>query len=206
MPSKPHLAVVSPTNVNRTVMPTRPFNAQLRTREYLLPAEVEKLIAATKHGRHAQRDATLILIIYRHGLRAMEACDLEWSQVDFDTATLHVRRAKNGKPATHPIRGDEQRALRQLRRDQGPQATFVFLSEREGPFTRNAVNRKKRLGAKTDIGFPVHVHMLRHACGYALANAGHDTRSIQDWLGHQSIQHTVRYTELTPTKFKDFWR
>jgi integrase len=134
---------------------------------------------------------------------------LEWSQVDLDSASLHVRRAKNGKPAVHPIRGDELRALRQLRRETtGP---YVFTSERGTPFTTDALNRHiKRLAAKTKIktkiGFQVHVHMLRHACGYALANARHDTRSIQDYLGHKAIQHTVRYTELAPTRFKDFWR
>ena len=132
-------------------------------------------------------------------------CSLEWSQVDFAGATLHVRRVKNGKPATHPIRGDEMGALRKLRRDTtGP---YVFTSERSSPFTPAALNRHiKRLGDKTSIGFQVHVHMLRHACGYALANAGHDTRAIQDYLGHKAIQHTVRYTELSPVKFKDFWR
>jgi len=169
------------------------------------PAEIDKLIAAAKTSRYPQRDATMILVIYRHGLRAIEACDLEWSQVDLDSASLHVRRAKNGKPAVHPIRGDELRALRQLRRDTtGP---YVFTSERGTPFTTDALNRHiKRMAAKTKIGFPVHVHMLRHACGYALANKGHDTRSIQDYLGHKAIQHTVRYTELSPVKFKDFWR
>jgi site-specific recombinase XerD len=97
--------------------------------------------------------------------------------------------------------------LRQLRRDQGAHAKLVFTSERGAPFTTDALNRHtKRLGARTKIGFPVHVHMLRHAWGYALANAGHDTRSIQDYLGHKAIQHTVRYTELSPTRFKDFWR
>jgi len=208
MPGNRHLKLVAPANENRTVAtPSRPANGELRTREYLTQGEVAKLIAATKHSRYPQRDATLVLVIYRHGLRAAEACDLEWSQVDFDTATLHVRRVKNGKPATHPIRGDELRALRQLRRDQGTQATFVFTSERGTPFTPDALNRLvKRLGAKAGLGFPIHVHMLRHACGYALANAGHDTRAIQDWLGHRAIQHTVRYTELTPAKFKNFWR
>jgi len=207
MPAKPHLALVSPTHQNRSVTPSRLANAELRAREYLTPAEIDKLIAATKASRYPQRDAAMILVIYRHGLRATEACDLEWSQVDLASATLHVRRAKNGKPAAHPIRGDELRALRQLRRDQGPHAKFVFTSERGAPFTTDAMNRHiKRLGAKTKLGFPVHVHMLRHACGYALANAGHDTRSIQDYLGHKSIQHTVRYTELSPTRFKDFWR
>ena len=208
---KTNLQLVSPNNENRTVetsRPIRPANSDLRSREYLTPAEVEKLIeAARRHSRYGHRDATMILVAYRHGLRAGEACDLEWSQVDLETATLHVRRVKNGKPATHPIRGDELRALRQLLREQEPKSVFVFTSERGTSFTPDALNRLvKRLGAKTTIGFPVHCHMLRHACGFALANAGHDTRGIQDWLGHRSIQHTVRYTELAPTRFKDFWR
>jgi integrase len=206
MRGKSNLRLVAPTNQNRSVAPGRAANAGLRTREYLTPTEIDKLMAATKGSRYPQRDATMVLVIYRHGLRATEACDLEWSQVDFDAATLHVRRAKNGKPAAHPIRGDELRALRQLRRHQA-HTKFVFTSERGAPFTTDALNRHiKRLGARTKIGFPVHVHMLRHACGYALANAGHDTRSIQDYLGHKAIQHTVRYTELSSTRFKDFWR
>jgi type 1 fimbriae regulatory protein FimB/type 1 fimbriae regulatory protein FimE len=207
MREKSNLKLVAPANQNRSVAPGRVANAGLRTREYLTETEVDKLIGATKASRYPQRDAAMILVIYRHGLRATEACDLEWSQVDFDTASLHVRRAKNGKPATHPIRGDELRALRQLRRDQVPHAKFVFTSERSAPFTTDALNRHiKRLAAKTKIGFPVHVQMLRHSCGYKLANDGHDTRSIQDYLSHKAIQHTVRYTELSPTRFKDFWR
>jgi site-specific recombinase XerD len=202
-----HLRVVSPRNVNRTV-PIRPANAELRQREYLTPAEVEKLIKAARNGgRHGHRDATLILIAYRHGLRAKEVAELEWSQVEFGrSAALHVRRAKNGKPSVHPLRGDEQRALRELRRDY-PDASHVFMTERQAPFTTDALNRHlKRLAERAGFAFPVHFHMLRHACGYALANAGHDTRALQDWLGHRSIQHTVRYTELAPTRFRDFWR
>ena len=201
-----HLRLVEPTNQNWTVGPVLLCNGDMRSREYLTPREVDRLIDAAKGNRWAQRDGTLILVAFRHGLRAIEACDLEWSQVDFDSATLHVRRAKNGKPATHPIRGDEMRALRQLRRD-NPNTAYVFTTERGSPFTPDAINRLvKRLGNGSELlGFPVHFHMLRHACGYALANAGHDTRAIQDYLGHRSIQHTVRYTELTPTKFKDFW-
>jgi type 1 fimbriae regulatory protein FimE len=106
----------------------------------------------------------------------------------------------------HPLRGDEIRALRELRR-QFPDSGFVFATERGGPFTPDAINRHiKRLAERAGFDFQVHAHMLRHACGYALAKAGHDTRAIQDWLGHRSIQHTVRYTELAPTRFKDFWR
>jgi type 1 fimbriae regulatory protein FimB/type 1 fimbriae regulatory protein FimE len=201
-----HLRVIEPSNDFRSV-PTRPPNSDLRTREYLTPAEVEKLIKAARDGRYGHRDATLILIAFRHGLRASEICDLEWSQVEYGrAASLHVRRVKNGKPAVHPLRGDELRALRELRR-QFPDSAFVFATERGGPFTPDAVNRLvKRIGGRAGFPFQVHVHMLRHACGYALANAGHDTRAIQDWLGHRSIQHTVRYTELSPTRFKDFWR
>jgi site-specific recombinase XerD len=100
----------------------------------------------------------------------------------------------------------EIRALRELRR-QFPDSAFVFATERGGPFTPDAVNRLvKRIGERAGFPFKVHAHMLRHGCGYALANAGHDTRRIQDWLGHRSIQHTVRYSELSAAPFKDFWR
>ena len=201
-----HLRLIGPRNENRSV-PVRPANAELRTREYLTPAEVEKLTKAARDGRYGHRDTTLILVAFRHGLRATEICDLEWSQVEFSrSAALHVRRVKNGKPSVHPLRGDEIRALRELRR-QFSNSGFVFATERGGPFTPDAVNRLiKRIGERAGFAFPVHAHMLRHGCGYALANAGHDTRAIQDWLGHRSIQHTVRYTELAPTQFKDFWR
>lgn len=201
-----HLRLVKPRHVNRTVPERRP-NAELRPREYLTPAEIEKLMKAARDGRYRHRDATLVLIAYRHGLRAIEICDLEWSQVEFGrSSSLHVRRAKNGKPSVHPLRGDELRALRELQR-QSPDSAFVFATERGGPFTPDAVNRLvKRVGERARLPFPVHVHMLRHACGYALANEGHDTRRIQDWLGHRSIQHTVRYSELSAAPFKDFWR
>jgi integrase len=200
------LRLVTPSNENRSV-PVRPANSELRSREYLTPAEVEKLAKEARQGRYSHRDATLILVAFRHGLRASEICDLEWSQVEFGrSASLHVRRAKNGKPSVHPLRGDEVRALRELRR-QFPDSAFVFATERGGPFTPAAVNRLiKRIGERAGFDFQVHAHMLRHACGFALANAGHDTRAIQDWLGHRSIQHTVRYTELSPIRFRDFWR
>jgi integrase len=150
-----HLRLVKPRNIFRSV-PARPSNGDLRPREYLTPAEVEKLIKAARDGRYAHRDATLILIAFRHGLRAIEICDLEWSQVEFGrSASLHVRRAKNGKPSVHPLRGDEIRALRELRR-QFPDSSFVFATERGGPFTPDAVNRLiKRIGERA--GFPFKV-------------------------------------------------
>jgi integrase len=198
--------LVTPTTVNRTVTPRRRPNADLRTREYLTAAEVERVIAAAKGNRWGHRDATMILVAFRHGLRASEACDLRWDQVDFDAATLAVRRAKHGSPSTHPLSGDEMRALRRLKRESAP-SPFVFVSERGAPFSTAGFARMvERAGVTAKLPFPVHPHMLRHACGFALANAGHDTRAVQAYLGHRNIQHTVRYTELAPTRFKDFWR
>jgi len=187
-------------------MPVRPPNAELRSREYLTEAEVEKLMAAAKGNRWGHRDVTMLLVCYRHGLRAAELVDLRWDQVDFNAATLHVTRVKQGKPATHPILGDELRALRRLQREQEPKSPFVFTSERGSPFTTAGFAKMvKRAGVEVALGFQSHPHMLRHACGYKLANDGHDTRALQDYLGHKNIQHTVRYTELSPTRFKD-WR
>ena len=198
---------MTPGTVNRTVTPKRPPTADLRTREYLTEVEVERLLRATRSNRWAHRDATMILVAYRHGLRASELTDLRWDQVDFRTATLHDRRVKQGNPSTHPILGDELRWLRRLQRDQEPKSPFVFTSERGSPFTTAGFARMvERAGAEAKLGFKAHPHMLRHACGFALAGKGHDTRALQAYLGHKNIQHTVRYTELAPDRFKNFWR
>jgi type 1 fimbriae regulatory protein FimB/type 1 fimbriae regulatory protein FimE len=205
--AKSRLRLVAPTIKNRTVTPVRLANAELRTREYLTEAEVDRLIKAVGGNRWGQRDATMVLVAYRHGLRVSELVDLRWDQIDFSTATLAVRRAKSGTPSTHPIRGDEMRALRKLQREQDPVSPFVFTSERGSPFTTAGFARLvERAGEAAKLGFKAHPHMLRHACGFALANKGHDTRALQAYLGHKNIQHTVRYTELAPTRFKDFWR
>src|SRR5512139_3526764 len=204
---KSHLKLVAPATVNRTVRPRRPPNADLRTREYLTEAEVERLMKAAARNRWGHRDATMILVAYRHGLRASELVDLRWDQVDFRTGNLHVRRVKQGTPSTHPILGDELRALRRLQREQEPKSPFVFTSERGAPFSTAGFARMiERAGSLAKLGFKAHPHMLRHACGYKLANDGHDTRALQAYLGHKNIQHTVRYTELAPDRFKGFWR
>jgi integrase len=205
--AKQHLKLVKPATVNQTVTPIRPPNKELRTREYLTEAEVERLINAARGNRWGHRDATMILVAYRHGLRASELVDLRWDQIEFRSATLHVRRVKQGTPSTHPILGDELRALRRLQREQEPKSPYVFTSERGAPFSPAGLARMvERAGREAKLGFKVHPHMLRHACGYKLANDGHDTRALQAYLGHRNIQHTVRYTELTQTRFKDFWR
>jgi integrase len=215
---KPKLRIAAPATEKRTVlpagskalatiMPTRQPNATYRTREHLTEAEIGKLLKVASRNRWGHRDATMILVAYRHGLRVSELVDLRWDQIDFDHARLHVRRLKQGTPATHPIPGDEMRDLRKLQREQDPKTPFVFTSERGSPFSTSGFARLvKRAGEAAKLGFPAHPHMLRHACGFALANKGHDTRSLQAYLGHKNIQHTVRYTELSPTRFKDFWK
>jgi len=204
--TKSNLRLASPRAVNGTVPPRRVPNAELRTREYLTEPEVGRLIKAAKANRYGQRDATMILLAFRHGLRTAEIVDLRWDQVDLGrNACLHVRRVKNGLPSVHPLQGDEMRSLRELKRS--ADSPFVFTSERGTPFTKAGFAKMiARLGVEAGIKFRVHPHMLRHACGYALANRGRDTRALQAYLGHKNIQHTVRYTELSPTRFKDFWR
>ncbi len=204
--AKPRFKVVTPRAVNRTVTPLRRPNAELRTREHLTETEVERLTKVASGNRHGHRDATAILIAFRHGLRVSELIDLRWDQVDFAGARLHVRRVKQGTPSTHPLAGVELRALRRLRRE-APQSDFVFVSERGAPFsTAGFAKMIERAGVEAGFKFKLHPHMLRHACGFALANAGHDTRSLQAYLGHRNIQHTVRYTELATGRFKDFWK
>ena len=200
----PRLKLVSPTKEIRTVMPLRRPNAELRPREHLTEREVDKLIEAARGNRWGQRDATIILIAFRHGLRASELCSLQWSDVEFESATLHLRRAKGGMTSTHPLLGDELRALRALKRE--AESPFMFVSERGAPFTTAGFAKLiERAGVEAKLPFKVHPHMLRHSTGYALANKGTDTRTLQAYLGHRSIQSTVRYTELAPGRFKNLW-
>jgi len=186
--------------------PPKPKNTDRRTREYLTPAEVTQLMQAARHvGRHGHRDTTLILLMYRHGLRVSEVTSLRWDAIDLKTALLHVRRLKHGVAATHPLHGPELRALRKLQQAQ-LELTYVFLSERGSPLSDRTIRHiLLRAGIDAQLPFPVHPHMLRHACGFYLANKGIDTRSIQHYLGHRNIQHTVRYTDLAPHRFRDFW-
>jgi integrase len=139
-------------------------------------------------------------------LRVSELVILRWEQIDLKAGLVHVARFKNGLASTHPIRGPELRALRNLRADY-LETPYVFVTERGGPMTP-ATARKLigRAGELAKLPFPIHPHMLRHACGFKLASEGQNTRSIQQYLGHRNITHTVRYTELSPERFKNFWK
>jgi integrase len=194
-----------PAKEKRTVAPGRRPNAELRPREHLTEREVQKLIGAARGNRWGPRDSTMLLIAFRHGLRVSELCGLQWSDVEFESGTLHLRRAKGGATSTHPLLGDELRALRALKRE--AKSPFIFVSERGAPFSVAGLQKLvERAGIEARMPFKVHPHMLRHATGFALANKGTDTRTLQAYLGHRSIQSTVRYTELAPGRFKNIWR
>jgi type 1 fimbriae regulatory protein FimB/type 1 fimbriae regulatory protein FimE len=187
--------------------PRKRPNLERRSREFLTPSEVQKLAeAAQSVGRHGHRDATMIVIAYRHALRVSELTALRWDQVDLAQGLLHVRRRKNGRPSTHPLHGPELRALRRLKRDY-TNSPHIFTGERKGPLSDSTVRKMvARAGTAAGLEFPIHPHMLRHAAGYKLANDGQDTRAIQHYLGHKNFCHTVRYTELSPERFKNFWQ
>jgi type 1 fimbriae regulatory protein FimB/type 1 fimbriae regulatory protein FimE len=169
----------TPTAKKRTVSRGRLPNANYRTREYLTEREVERLMKAAADNRHGHRDATMILLAFRHGLRASELCSLRWEQVDLTHGRLHVHRLKNGMPSVHPLTGTELRALRRLQREQEP-GRYVFMSERGAPMTAVAFRRMlTRLGQIARMPFGIHPHMLRHATGFKLANQGVDTRTLR---------------------------
>ena len=186
--------------------PRKTLNKEKRAREYLVAHEIEALRKSARYsGRYGHRDDTLVLLMYRHGLRVSEVVNLKWEQADLKMGLLHVRRVKNGQPSTHPLRGIELRALRQLKRE-NPHSAYVFSSMRGTPLTTRRVREIiATAGQNANIGFPVSPHMLRHSTGFYLANAGRDTRSIQSYLGHSSINSTVIYTQLSTNRFKDFW-
>jgi type 1 fimbriae regulatory protein FimB/type 1 fimbriae regulatory protein FimE len=167
---------------------------------------MDKLVAAARRNRNGVRDSLMVLMAYRHALRTAELVTLEWMQVDFEGAWLTVNRVKNGLQAVqHPLKGDELRGLRVLRRE-NEHARYIFLSDRGSPFSPAGFQKMiARLGEAAGMPFPIHAHMLRHSAGYKLANDGRDTRSLQVWMGHKNIQHTARYTEMAGNRFKGWW-
>ena len=188
---------------------TRKKNKDYRNREYLRPDEVAKLlVAARDSGRNGDRNYAIILIMFRHALRVSEAAGLCWTDVDFEGKTINIQRCKGSNSGVHPMQPDEIAALKKLKIVPGiPQ---VFVNERGQSFVKESIDENlnlgigrmiSRVGDRTNIGMSIHSHMLRHSCGYTLANKGYDLRLIQDWMGHQNIQNTVWYTTLAPDRF-----
>ena len=199
---------VHPTNYSktRTLPPRRKKNIELRSREYLTPDEVNQIIkAAGSIGRSPHRDKTLLLVCYRHALRVSELVALRWDQVDLSNETMHVNRAKRGVPSLHPLQDDVISALEEIKR-MNQDSQYIFLNYKGIQMSSCTVRKiVARAGKLAGLPFSIHPHMLRHACGFYLANKGFDTRAIQSYMGHRSIQHTVRYTELTTERFRNFW-
>jgi site-specific recombinase XerD len=175
-------------------------------RAYLTPDEIEQLMkAARQRGRYGHRDATMILVAYRHGLRVGELVTLRWDQIDLKLGRIHVRRMKGSEDSVHPLSGVEIRALRQVRKDQDG-GRHVFMSERGAPMTtRGFFKLVAAAGAKAGLE-DVHPHLLRHGTGYKLVNDGVDTRTIAAYLGHRNLQNTARYTAMSATRFNGLWQ
>ena len=177
-----------------------------RRKDFLDETEIANRLVAAKRGHHGLRDHLLVLMMYRHGLRVIEAIGLRRDDVNLDQARLWVRRLKNGLAVEQPITGDELRAIRRYlatRRDRLP---WLFVSELRQPLTRQSVNYLIATAAQRAGLPPVHPHMLRHSCGFALANRGYDLRLIQDYLGHRDPRHTVHYTRVVGSRLEGIWR
>lgn len=191
-----------PANPNLKVR--RAANRVYRSREYLTLEEVQQLIeAACQAGRYSVRDRTLLLLMFRHGLRASEAAMLRWDAVMLKERMITITRLKGSENGLHPLQPDEYEALQALKQAY-PASCFLFINERGKVLSRESIAKiVKRAGKLAELPMPVHPHMLRHACGYHLANQGLDTRLIQEWLGHRNIQHTVKYTKLNLRRFDE---
>jgi type 1 fimbriae regulatory protein FimB len=193
-------------------MGTKP-KTEKTDRKHLTDREVMALIeAATETSRNQERDRCILLLAYRHGFRVSELCAVPLDHVDIEGRILHVKRLKRGLSTTHPLRADELRAIKawlKVRAEMKPPASVkaFFISEQRKRLHRSTVNYLlKTASAAASLPFTAHPHMLRHACGFALADQGADTRLIQDYLGHRKIEHTVKYTATNPARFERLWR
>ena len=180
-------------------------DAHERVKDFLTDAEMVKLLTAARKARHGVRDYLLMLMMYRHGLRVSEAVALRRKHVNTGDGRLWVSRLKGSLSTEHRVDGEELRALKRYLASRDDKLPWLLLSERGGPLTRHAVNYLvAAAGEKAGLGH-VHPHMLRHSCGYALADKGVDFRVLQDYLGHRDPAMTARYTRVSSRRFEGLW-
>lgn len=176
-----------------------------RSRKYITPHEAHQAKEASrKVGRHKDRDYLMMTMLYRHAFRVSELAALRWDQILFEDGKILVKRLKGSKASTQYLEPDELRALRRLKNEM--KSDFVFVTEKKNtPMSPRRIHEiVQRAGKAAGLAINIHPHTLRHAKGFMLANKGEDTRAIQDYLGHKNINHTIRYTEMSPKRFRDF--
>lgn len=179
-------------------------------RKHLTRYEVGLILHAADRGVHFERDYCMIQMCFIHGLRVSELCGLRMSDIDLGGCSVYVRRLKNSLSTQQPLFAEElpalNRWLRVRSRWRDADSDWLFLSQKGGALSRQQVRMLlKQYGEKAGVSIPAHPHMLRHGCGYALADLGKDTRLIQDYLGHRNIQHTVIYTATNTLRFRNIW-
>lgn len=189
--------------------PVKKKNKDTRVREYLTIQEVEKLrSAAKKDAQYAHRNDTIILMMFRHGLRVGEVVKLRWDQIDLTQGFIHVNRLKKGLAAVHPLDHVTIRAINRLKKlYAATESEYVFVKHNTCiPLSVRTIHHIiSKAGQTAGFSFPVHPHMLRHGTGFYLANKGIDTRAIQSYMGHSNINTTVIYTAMCANRFKNFW-
>ncbi|MCL1064271.1 tyrosine-type recombinase/integrase [Shewanella benthica] len=176
-----------------------------RSKDFLTEDEMKHLLLAAKKGRHGPRDHLILLMMYRHGLRVSEAISLKRSDINLAQSRLWVKRLKNGLSVEQPIDGEELRAIKRYLSSRTDMLPWLFISERQQALTRQSINYMIKTAAKRTSLTNVHPHMLRHSCGYYLANKGYELRLIQDYLGHRDPKHTVHYTRISSIRFEGIW-
>jgi integrase len=180
-------------------------------RRYLSQDEMELLLSASRRGRAGERNYCLLLMMYIHGCRISEALSITFSDIDFNSGHIYIRRSKHGFSTIQPLLNRESDALfNWLKIRQGytnsSLSQYIFISQRGRTLSRKqAYNIVKDAGHAAGIPVATYPHMLRHSCGYALADRGMNTRLIQDYLGHKNIRHTVHYTASNAQRFANMW-